>query len=361
LNLCYTFGNDTGNDTESVFRESTVQVNRPTIHDVAQQAEVKVSTVSRVLNGHPDVSKATRARVLETIDKLHYVPSRAARSFRTGRTQSVSIMLPMIGTEFYNRLIAAVDKALADHDYDAALFPMLNEKRLERYLKPNALPYQTDGMLFASLNPDWLFPQAKVPAPLPTVLIDAYHAAYDTVTVDNFGGAYKATRHLLERPAETFAIMVEERYDTPFASGVFLERLKGFRQACFDVGTSCAEQNTITVEFERESGQQALSDILKLAELPINVFASCDLLARGVLDEMNREGLTLGQDIGLVGFDDQPWAAAAGLTTVRQPIEELGKTAVELLLERLDNREREVRHIELKPSLIVRSSTSLAT
>jgi len=356
--MCYTFGNDTGNDTE-MFEGGVVQAARPTIQDVARHADVKVSTVSRVLNGYPDVAKATRARVLETIEKLNYVPSRAARSFRTGRTQSVSIMLPMIGTEFYNRLIAAVDKALADHDYDAALFPMLNEKRLERYLRPNALPYQTDGMLFASLNPDWLFPQAKVPAPLPAVLIDAYHAAYDTVTVDNFGGAYEATRHLLERPAETFAVMVEERYDTPFSSGVFLERLKGFKQALADADLPVQDENVMTVEFEREAGQRALSDILERTGGPINIFASCDLLARGVLDELGRRGLSPGRDVRMVGFDDQPWAEAAGLTTVRQPIEELGTVAVELLLQRLDDRGQEVRHRELKTHLIVRHSTQV--
>ena len=336
-----------------------MQAARPTIQDVARHANVKVSTVSRVLNGYPDVAKTTRERVLGIIEQLNYVPSRAARSFRTGRTQAVSIMLPMIGTEFYNRLIAAVDKALAEHDYDAALFPMLNEKRLERYLRPNALPYQTDGMLFTSLNPDWLFPQAQVPSPLPTVLIDAYHAAYDTVTVDNFGGAYDATLHLLERPAETFAVMVEERYDTPFSSGVFLERLKGFKQALADTHTLLEEATIVTVEFERDGAQQALSDILETTSLPINIFASCDLLARGILDELSRRGLSLGHDVRLVGFDDQPWAEAADLTTVRQPIEALGTTAVEFLLQRLDQPEQEVRHRELKTELIVRRSTSL--
>ena len=334
-----------------------MQPARPTIQDVARRADVKVSTVSRVLNGYPDVAKATRARVLETIEQLNYVPSRTARSFRTGRTQAVSIMLPMIGTEFYNRLIAAVDKALAEHDYDAALFPMLNEKRLERYLRPNALPYQTDGMLFASLNPDWLFPQAEVPSPLPVVLIDAYHAAYDTVTIDNFGGAYEATRHLLERPAETFAIMVEERYDTPFSSGVFFERLKGFKQALTDAGLPIQEENVVTVEFDRDNSKQALSAILTRTSKPVNIFASCDLLARGILDELNQRGLALGHDVRLVGFDDQPWAEAVGLTTIKQPIEELGATAVEFLLQRLNQREQEVRHRELKTQLITRYST----
>jgi len=334
-----------------------MQPSRPTIQDVARHANVRPSTVSRVLTGYPDVSKATRARVLETIEKLNYTPNRAARSFRTGRTQSVSIMLPMIGTEFYNRLIAAVDHTLAEHDYDAALFPMLNEKRLERYLRPNALPYQTDGMLLASLNPDWLFPQAKLPVPTPTVLVDAYHADYDTVTIDNFGGALAATRHLLERPAETFAVMVEERYDTPFSSGVFLERLKGYKKALEEAGVPFKSENVLTVEFDRDGGQQALANILERAQPPLNIFASCDLLARGLLDALNRTSLTLGQDVRIMGFDDQPWAESAGLSTVRQPVEEMGRVAALLLLKRLEDPRQEVTHRELKTELISRSSS----
>ena len=214
-------------------------------------------------------------------------------------------------------------------------------------------------MLFASLNPDWLFPKAEVPSPLPVVLIDAYHAAYDTVTIDNFGGAYEATRHLLERPAETIAVMVEERYDTPFSSGVFSERLKGFKQALTDASLPVREENVVTVEFDRDSSKHAIYDILTRTSAPVNIFASCDLLARGILDELNQRGLSLGYDVRLVGFDDQPWAKTIGLTTIKQPIEELGATAVEFLLQRLDEREREVQHRELKTELIIRKSTSL--
>lgn len=334
-----------------------MQTSRATIQDVAEQAQVKVSTVSRVLNGRPDVSQTTRQRVLDTIQRLNYVPSRAAQSFRTGKTQAISIMLPMIGTEFYNRLITALDQELASHDYDAALFPLLNQKRLERYLKPNALPYQTDGMIFASLNPDWLFPQAKVPVSLPAVLIDAYHAAYDSVTVDNAGGAYAATKHLLEHPVPTYAIMVEERYDTPFSSGVFLERRKGFERALKEAGRANAEDHILTVEFERESGQAALRSILERSKPPVNIFASCDLLARGVLDEMQKRHLRFRQDVRLIGFDDQPWTGSTDLSTVRQPIEALAKEATELMFTRLSGDRKEVTHKELSAELVVRQST----
>jgi LacI family transcriptional regulator len=328
-----------------------------TIHDVARHAKVAVSTVSKVINEYPDIAPATRERVAQSIEELAYVPNRAARSFRTGKTRTASIFMPMIGTEFYDRLITAIDNNLAAHDYDAALFPLLNDRRLERYKAPDALPYHADGLIFASLNPDWLFPRAELPSALPAVLVDAYHASYDTVTVDNVGGAFAATSHLLERPLATFAVMIEERYDTPFASGVFLERRKGFERALKSKGRSSSEHDILTVEFSPDGGRSAFKSLLERATPPLSIFASCDLLARGILDEASRQGLVAGRDFYLVGFDDQPWAADQGLSTVRQPIEQMGKLATELLLERLANPSEAVVHHELTPQLVVRGTS----
>ncbi|MEX2540155.1 MAG: LacI family DNA-binding transcriptional regulator [Trueperaceae bacterium] len=328
-----------------------------TIQDVAKHASVGVSTVSKVLNDYRDIAPDTRERVLKSVEELGYTVNRAARSFRTGKTQTASIFMPMVGTEFYDRLVTAIDNELAAHDYDAALFPLLNSQRLARYKAPDALPYHADGLIFASLNPDWLFTDARLPVSLPTVLVDAYHANYDTVTVDNSGGAYAATMHLLERPADTFAILVQERYDTPFASGVFLERRKGFERALREHGLSVQKDHIATAEFSSDGGRIAFRQILDRAKPPLNIFASCDLLARSVLDEAARLDLKLGRDIRLVGFDDQPWAAGLGLSTMHQPVEQMGKLATDFLLKRLADAEHEIRHHEVKPELIVRETS----
>ncbi|HAF71506.1 MAG: Extracellular solute-binding protein family 1 [Acetothermia bacterium 64_32] len=328
-----------------------------TILDVAKHAGVVPSTVSRVLNGYPDVSEETRTRVLKAIETLGYKPNRAARVFRTGRTQTVSLILPMVGTDFYIRLINAIDGELARYDYDAALFPLLSQRRLERYRDPGALPYHADGLLISSLNPDHLFPGGKIPADLPTVLIDIYHPAYDTVTVDNVKGGYLAGEHLAERPAETFAVMVEERFNTPFASGVFRDRLQGFKQALLDAGQPLPEENVITVEFSWDGGRIAAREILNRCRGPINVFASCDLLARDVMDELRHRDLPIGREVRLMGFDDQPWAEDCNLSTVRQPIEAMGAFAVKLLLKRMKEPDRKLTHKVFEPQLAVRGST----
>lgn len=327
-----------------------------TIQDVANHANVVPSTVSKVLNDYKGVSQRTRERVLSAVRELNYRPNRAARSFRTGTTQTASVFIPQIGSDFFDRLITAIDEELAAHDYDAALFPLLNERRLERYRSPDALPYQADGVIMASLNPDWLFPNAKLPVMLPAVLVDAYHADYDTVTVDNAGGAYAATRHLLEQPGELFMVTLPTGRNT-FASGVFIERLKGFKRALNDASKRFNKANILEVEFTTEGGRGALRDILKSNDGPINIFASCDLLAKGILEEAQSKSLAIGADLRVVGFDDQPWAEALNLSTVRQGVEELGHEAVRLLHARLKDPSRDIIHEEFKPELIVRGSS----
>ena len=333
---------------------------RATIQDVAKQAGVAVSTVSRVLNDHPDVSQETRTRVLEVVESLGFQRNHAARAFRIGKTQSVSVILPMVGTDFYNRLVNGIDQALARYDYDAGLFPLLSERRLKRYQEPSAPPYHADGLIIASLNPDHLYQSGKVPAPHPTVLIDVHHPGYDTVTVDNLRGGYLAGQHLTERPAQTFVVMVEERFNTPFASGVFRDRLSGFRKALEERGQTLDEGRIITVEFSWDGGRIAAREILKALKGPANIFASCDLLAQGIVDEFAHKGLSIGGEIRLVGFDDQPWAEGYSLSTVRQPIESMGGIAVKLLMERIQEPKREPKHRVLEPRLVVRPSSQAA-
>lgn len=329
---------------------------KTTIKDVAKHAGVVPSTVSRVINSRPDISPETRGRVLEAISALGYQPDRAARSFRTGRTQSVSLILPIAGSDFYARLINAVDAALGEHDYDAALFPLLSERRLERYRDPGALPYHTDGLIYASLDPDHLYGERRVPSNQPAVLIDIHNEAYDHVTVNNVAGGRLAAQHLLACPAETFVIAVEERFHTPFASGVFRERLAGFKAVMREAGHDLPEANILTAEFSWESARAATGQLLAHAHGPANVFATCDLFAQGALDELHTRGREAGGDLRLIGFDDQPWASEHGLTTIRQPIEEIGETAARLLLERIADPTLPLRSRSFEPQLVQRAT-----
>ncbi|WP_324715325.1 LacI family DNA-binding transcriptional regulator [Carboxydochorda subterranea] len=330
---------------------------RPTIRDVARRAGVVPSTVSRVLNNYPDVADDTRRRVLDAIRQLGFHPNHVARQFRRGRTGSVSVILPRVDTDFYTAVISALDEALDEHSLGIALFPVLSEARLSRYRSEDALPYQSDGLVLISLDPDRLYSGQSLPAALPTVLIDMANPRFDSVFVDNRLGGYLAGKLLCERPAPTFVVLVEEWFSTPFASGVFHERLAGFRAALGEDGVYMAAENIIATEFSWAGGRIAARQILERVRPPLNVFATCDLMARGILDEAKALGLAVGKDIRVVGYDGLAWTEEYGLSTVAQPLDEMGRTGAQLLLERLHSSGHPPTQIRLQPHLVRRAST----
>ncbi|GGJ43398.1 LacI family DNA-binding transcriptional regulator [Deinococcus roseus] len=328
-----------------------------TIKDVARHAGVQPSTVSRAINNHPDINADTKARILQSIRDLGYIPDRAAKNFRTRKMRSISLLLPMTGSDFYNRLINSIDETLEDYDYDAGIFPLLSERRLSRYQDPSALPYHTDGLVFASLNPSHLYESLFTIQGLPAVVLDIITPDFDNVTVNNELGGHLAGKHLQERPAQTFVINVEERFHTPFASGVFAERLKGFRAAQQEAGLDFPDSQVFTSEFTLDSARDAARKVLDLREGNINVFTTCDFFAYGLLEEVKLAGLTLGEEVRVVGFDDEKQAQSLGLTTLRQPVEEMGRMVTRLLMDRIQDPELPIRSVQFKPELQVRRTT----
>lgn len=327
-----------------------------TIEDVAKLSGVSRGTVSRVLNGGLNVKPETKRRVLETIERLGYEPNRHARRFAGSKSYTVSVILPMIGTDFYAHLIDGIEQELADQWYDPVLFPLLTRERLARFLRPNNPVYQMDGVILCSLLPERLYPTGHLPTDRPVVLVETHSPAYDSVYLDNELGGYIVGRHLIQSEGEVYVILVREELETPFASGIFHERLRGFERALEEAGRELDSRHIITVDFSWGGGCLASREILERSKPPLNIFASCDILALGVTEEVIRAGLQLGKDVRIVGFDDLPWAAEWGITTVRQPIEEMGKTAAQLLLERLRGDKSPVREVRFTPELVVRES-----
>ncbi|MFC4456550.1 LacI family DNA-binding transcriptional regulator [Deinococcus sonorensis] len=331
-------------------------MSKVTIKDVARHAGVQPSTVSRAINNHPHIRATTKARVLSSIQELGFVPDRAAQSFRTGRTRSISLLLPITGTDFYDRLINSIDEALEAYEYDAGIFPLLSERRLARYQNPAALPYHTDGLVYASLNPEQLYHDPLTIQGLPAVVFEVPSSRYDHVTVNNELGGSLAARHLQRRPATTFVINVEERFNTPFASGVFRERVRGFRAAQRDAGLDLPDTHIFTSDFTPERAHQAARRALQQRTGPVNIFVTCDVFARALLEEVRLAGLTPGDDVRIVGFDDDRQAEASGLTTLHQPVEEMGRTLTRLLMERIADPSLLERSVQFDPVLKVRGT-----
>jgi len=329
----------------------------PTIADVARRAGVGIGTVSRVINSSPAVRPETRARVQAVMEELGYVPNPHARRIAGGRSYTVSVLLPFVGTEFYLRLIEGIEEELGEQRYDLALFPLLSKKRLEHFLNSSALAYHTDGLIVASYDLAERFPGGRLPTDRPVVMVDALSREYDSVFLDNELGGRMAAEHLLELGGPIFAIQIEEELDQAFANTVFSSRIGGFEAALQEAGTPLATERLYKTRLSAEGGQIALQRFLEVASPPINVFAAADVVALGVVEEAERRGLRVGAEVRVLGFDGQPWTEERGISTLQQPVEEMGQAAARMLIERLQGADYPPRQQRFKPCLLVRNST----
>jgi DNA-binding LacI/PurR family transcriptional regulator len=328
-----------------------------TIQEVAERAGVGVGTVSRVLNHHKSVRPETRERVERAMQELGFIPNPHARRVAGGKSYTVSIILQVVGTDFYIRLLNGLESTLEAHRYDTALFPLLGRERLERYLNSNTLAYQADGIVMASHNLGDLYPDGRLPTRQPVVIVDGKSPHYDSVFLDNRLGGQLAAHALARLPGEIKAISVHQDLDEAFKTSIFTDRMRGFYDALEVLGRGVPVAARRTVTFNLENARAAARDLLLHATTPVNIFAAADLIALGVLEEAKALGLEVGRDVRVIGFDDHPWSAERGLSTLHQPVEAMGAAAAELLVERLNGAHGEPRHVRFEPRLIERAST----
>jgi len=335
---------------------TNMERSKVTIEEVAKMSGVSRGTVSRVLNDNLNVKSSTRKRVLEVIELIGYRPNIHARRTAGGKSYTVSVILPMIGTEFYARLVKGIEKKLRSQWHAPMLFPLLSREWLAWLMRPDNPAYDVDGIILCSLIPERLYSSGYLPTERPVVLVDSYSPAYDSVYMDNELGGYLAGQHLVQNEGDIYVISMQEKTEAPFAR-VFHKRLIGFRQALQEVGRKLPENHIYAYDFSWSAGYLATREILQQSNPPVNIFAMCDLFALGVIKEVMRAGLQLGKDVRVIGFDDHPWAAEWGITSIRQPIEEMGKIAAEILLNRLQDDESSIHNVCFKPELVVRQST----
>ena len=332
----------------------------PTLEQVAALAGVSRATVSRVVNGSPKVSPEVRAQVERAVAKLGYVPNRAARSLVTRRADSVALVVSESHARFFSEpffagMVRGVSAALAETGVQLLLLiaqDLPDRSRLERYVVGG----HVDGVLLASLHGDDPLPGALERASVPAVLAGRpagpLPASY--VDADNRGGAGKAVEHLVRRGRRRIATITG-----PLDMGVGLDRLEGYREGLAAAGLAADEDLVEPGDFTEEGGAAAMARLLARPGPPVDaVFAASDLMAAGALRALRAAGRRVPEDVAVVGFEDSAVAryAQPPLTTVRQPIEEMGRQAARMLLAKIAG-ETGGMHLILDVDLVVRAST----
>jgi DNA-binding LacI/PurR family transcriptional regulator len=331
-----------------------------TLEVVAQASGVSRATVSRVVNGGERVDPRTRRTVEKAIERLGYSPNRAARSLVTRRSDSIGLVIPepttrLFGDPFFPRLVRGISEVLADRGLQLVLLAPQSPAEEER-VRSYVIGGHVDGALLVSLHGDDPLPGQMAAAGIPVVVggRPPTGTPVSFVDMDNVHGARAAVAHLILIGRRHVATLTGPR-----DMAVAIDRLQGYRDALVAAGIAHDPELEIAGDFDQDTARARFHELLSRRPDVDAVFAASDLMALGVLQALRSAGRRVPDDVAIVGFDDSTIAAAADppLSSVRQPIEEMGREMTRLLLESLAPARRVSRRLILTTELVVRASS----
>jgi DNA-binding LacI/PurR family transcriptional regulator len=331
----------------------------PTIRDVARRADVGLGTVSRVLNNSPQVSAATRERVLNAAEALGFHPNISARRLVTGQTHQIAYIERqspehVFSDSFWPQVLRGVHDEAQMNGHEVLFAPddrVQGKGRAGRLLRRN----HVDGVIVSGPRKDDAEVLALVEEGAPIVVQGAWtDPRVPSVDVDNHAAAYQATQHLICLGHRRIAIIVH----APAAYTSSAERLSGYRKALADYDIPDDPALVGRARFTPASGERAMETLLRLDPRPTALFATSDTVAIGAMSAIRHNGLDVPGDVAVVGFDDVPIARYLDppLTTVRLPAYELGRHSARLLVARISGEPLDTPKHVLRSELIVRDS-----
>ncbi|MCH8496378.1 MAG: LacI family transcriptional regulator [Balneolales bacterium] len=325
-----------------------------TIYDIAREAGGSIATVSRVFNKANNVSPKTRDKVLAIAHNAGYHPYAMAQGLARKKSKLITVIVPVISNHFFMEVLAGIQDKIADEDYDLNIYNVRISDDLDQQVEYLIKRGVADGYLLISIHlNDQQWSRIKKLHNNIT-LIDEYHTDFDSVSVDSVEGAYLATSHLINQGYDRIAMITALENSKPAQ-----DRIKGYSRALQDAGRIVDNSLIFSgVHYSRDgfterNGYEAMSQVLDMEVRPDACFASSDIQAMGALKAMNDKGIT----IPIMGFDDLRFSEFLGLSSMKQPMYDMGWLALEKLLERMDEDSADVSHTIFSPELVVRSSS----
>jgi LacI family transcriptional regulator len=301
------------------------------MRDVSERAGVSKTTVSHVINNTRFVEEETKQRVVQAIAELGYRPSVVARSLTTNRTETVGVIVSDASNYFFAEVLRGIEDVLMPEDYALLVCNTAEILEREAHYLDILMRQRVDGIIAAATSQRWdILTEVEIQH-IPVVFVDRVFEGLGGpfVGVDNRRGAYLGTSHLIECGHRRIGILAGfQRLST------MRERLDGFRQALQEHDVPLPEEWVVTSILSIEGGYEAMRQLLTLPKRPTAVFINNNLLSLGALMAIKQVGLRCPEDVSVVGFDDHPWAVVSDppLTVVRQPAQQLGQVAAQILL-----------------------------
>ena len=328
---------------------------KPTIYDVAHTAGVSIATVSRVLNSPNQVREETRSKVLSVIDQLDFVPKAEAIARARKEVGRIGVLTPFFTFPSFVQRVRGMAKALSITPYELIIYTVDSLTRLKEYLAMLPVSRRLDGLVIMSLPIDEDSANRLIKNDLKTVLIEYSHPSFSSVTINDRHGGALAAKYLLKKGHRRCAYIGDTGLPD-YSIRPEEKRLEGYRRTLNENNIPLPDEYLKLPELTMQSLEQQVKELLALPKPPTAVFAATDELAMRVLRVAREQAVQVPDDLAVIGFDDLDVAEYLDLTTVRQPLDESGQTAVELLLGHIAAPSRSLKNIELKLSIVERET-----
>lgn len=326
-----------------------------TIYDIAKKAGVSIATVSRVMNKNEGISDKTRRKVLEVADELGYHPQAYAQGLARKEKNLIMVVVPVLSNYFFMEVLAGIQDEISNYHYDLNIFNIQSNggnmfEQVENIVKRQL----ADGYLFISthLRDRQLKKLESYEAPI--TLIDENYPGIDSVSVDNEKGIQMVMQYFLDKGWQRIGMISAMKSSKPGE-----QRISGYKKALKEAGVKIDEQLIVTGDslyrdgFSELNGYEAMKKLLQLPNPPEACFCSSDIQAVGALKAMNE----LKKHIPVIGYDDITISNYIGLSTIRQPMYDMGSYATRRLVRRMQKPKAKPKQKIFAPKLILRSST----
>jgi len=340
--------------------QSGMKSGQVTIHDIARILNISASTVSRALSGNPRISKGTRVKVRKLADKLNYQPNIVASHLRTGKSRIIGIVVPHLNRNFFSNVIGGIEQTASNADYRVIITQTyeLYEKEVENIKA--LINARVDGILVsvsAGTKTYGHFEMVKKRG-IPLLFFDRTIDEIKTsrVMIDDFQGAHKAVRHLIDEGFKNIA-----HFAGPQHINIYKNRWKGYQEALKESGMSCENKFLFPDNLTEEKGWKACEKLMKLKNRPDAIFSASDISALGAIKYLKEHGLIIPEDVAIVGFANEPFTSIMepGLTSVEQKGQQIGIEVASLFLGEIHQHDekKSFQKIIIEPELIIRKSS----
>lgn len=329
---------------------------RPNIVNIAEISGFSTTTVSRVLNGKAEkyrISKETQNKIESVAKELNYVPNEFARNLRSGKSKTIALIVPSLKNPFFAQIASSVNYEVRRFGFITLIGDSDDQIGNEKTELLNLTSRNLDGMIIVPCGNECNHIISVVQSGLPIICIDRYFEGVNLsyVSSDNYEGAYTATKYLIEQGHSDIACIQGVQYSTPN-----IQRVKGFVDAMTNSGIS---SYVVTGDdFSDQNGYLETKLLLQKAKPPTAIFAFSNMISMGCLKAMKEEKIQIPNDISLITFDDNPFLnyIEPPLTCISQPVEDICKIAVKILLSKILNNDNTPKKVLLKTTLKIKSS-----